>query len=609
MNDLVTDDIEYIKLYVNKNGATALESEEIVLRNSKSRRNGSLFPLYWSGYQENWITDNTMPEDKWKKNIDWVAEHLLPYGYNMITNDGWLEGSTQSDEHGYLLKYDDSWEHGWDYWQEYMASKGLAAGVYYNPLWVSPAAAADPTKKVIGTDIPLSAITSSKWADPGKEGAREYIQGYVAYFKDMGYRYIRLDFLSWFEAGTDAPEEVTFFGHEAYGRALRWIHEAAGDDMEVSYVMNNSWNHALHERTYGDLLRIANDTADGGWTSLNHGGLGDERQIWQNKWPQWANIFQGFTGFSDISGRGNICLDGDFLCLNTFHGDKADAEKKVMVSLFTMAGSPLAASDQFDMEDNLAYYTNGDILELKKEGFTGKPFYYNEKPFEPQEEGNADTKSRDPERWLGQCTNGDWVVALFNRTEEAATRSIDFEKDLGLLHENIIHDLWEHTDERLTGKYELLMQPHTVKMIRIKPDHGEGLTRYEAEMGAYQGGAGFYNQYPHSGMGYIGGFVPENPQSGVLFSVHVVRGGSCQISIRYANASGYVASAVVQSEDLDGNLVSMENLKLPSGDSWTSWRTVNVIITLAKGINMVTIRRGDGGEYSFHLDYIDVKEC
>lgn len=187
----------------------------------------------------------------------------------MVTNDGWLEGSTQSNEHGYLLKYDDRWEHGWDYWQKYIASKGLVAGVYYNPLWISPVAATDPTKKVIGTDLPLSAILSSKWADPGKDGTKEYIQGYVRYFKDMGYRYIRLDFLSWFEAGIKAPKEVTFFGHEAYGKVLEWIHEAAGEDMEISYVMDNAWNHAEHERIHGDLFRIAQDTADGGWLSLN----------------------------------------------------------------------------------------------------------------------------------------------------------------------------------------------------------------------------------------------------------------------------------------------------------------------------------------------------
>lgn len=34
-------------------------------------------------------------------------------------------------------------------------------GVYYNPLWVTQAAVNDSTKKVIGTDIPISSIVTS----------------------------------------------------------------------------------------------------------------------------------------------------------------------------------------------------------------------------------------------------------------------------------------------------------------------------------------------------------------------------------------------------------------------------------------------------------------
>ena len=70
------------------------------------------------------------------------------------------------------------------------------------------------------------------------------------------------------------------------------------------------------------------------------------------------------------------------LRIHNFTGTYADSEKRTAISLFTMAGSPLAVADQYDTigTGNLYYYTNPEILALKKEGFVGKPIYYNGNP-------------------------------------------------------------------------------------------------------------------------------------------------------------------------------------------------------------------------------------
>lgn len=47
-----------------------------------------------------------MPEDVWKKNIDWLAEEFLPYGYDMAATDGWLFNLNSIDQYGYLTKYE-----------------------------------------------------------------------------------------------------------------------------------------------------------------------------------------------------------------------------------------------------------------------------------------------------------------------------------------------------------------------------------------------------------------------------------------------------------------------------------------------------------------------
>ena len=50
----------------------------IFARESKFTKRGS-GPLFWNMYQYNFRYGTSMPEDVWKKNIDWLAEEFLPY--------------------------------------------------------------------------------------------------------------------------------------------------------------------------------------------------------------------------------------------------------------------------------------------------------------------------------------------------------------------------------------------------------------------------------------------------------------------------------------------------------------------------------------------------
>ena len=73
-------------------------------RDSESTRMGtSLYPLYWTAYEPCFTADAPLDEARWKANIDWVAENLLPAGYTMVTTDGWLGGSTQTTENLSLI--------------------------------------------------------------------------------------------------------------------------------------------------------------------------------------------------------------------------------------------------------------------------------------------------------------------------------------------------------------------------------------------------------------------------------------------------------------------------------------------------------------------------
>src|ERR1700743_1389077 len=58
-------------------------------------------PLYWSAYEYCFIHNSAIPESEWKSNIDWVAANLAPYGYKMVSIDGWGGLDTSFDENGY----------------------------------------------------------------------------------------------------------------------------------------------------------------------------------------------------------------------------------------------------------------------------------------------------------------------------------------------------------------------------------------------------------------------------------------------------------------------------------------------------------------------------
>ena len=161
------------------------------------------------------------------------------------------------------------------------------------------------------------------WVDSRKNGADAWIKGYVRYFVDLGFDFLRVDFLNNYEDN---------YGTEAYAQALKWISEAAGDDILVSLVMPNAKNWAENERLYGDMFRISNDVFGGGWDFISN----RDRGIYHEGWPSWGNIFDGFVQRSVIS-RSEIMADGDFVRLNTCASDE---EREFWLSLLAMAGSP-----------------------------------------------------------------------------------------------------------------------------------------------------------------------------------------------------------------------------------------------------------------------------
>ena len=63
-----------------------------IARDSPFTRHGT-GPRYWIAYEESFVTNVPLSEERWKANIDWMEKTFKPYGYDMICNDGWIEAA------------------------------------------------------------------------------------------------------------------------------------------------------------------------------------------------------------------------------------------------------------------------------------------------------------------------------------------------------------------------------------------------------------------------------------------------------------------------------------------------------------------------------------
>lgn len=451
--------------YILAAGLLAATAMSLTARDSKYTRRGA-GPMYWMAYEECFVTDRALSEARYKMNVDWVADNFKEYGFDMICTDGWIEQGQTVNRYGYITKYASDWQNDWTYWIDYNRSKGLKSGIYYNPFWMTRAAY-DRNLPVKGTQKNAQDIAGSTkfndfiyWVDAEKEGAEQWVKGYVQHFIELGFDFLRVDFVNWYENA---------YGRESYIKMLKWISEACGDKITFSLVMPNCFDHAAEEMKYCDVMRISEDVFGGGFDFVS----GRRRGVYQEGWANWGNAFDGFIGFSDVAGRGQFIMDGDFIRLNTA---ESDSERQFWVSLMAVTGSPIAIADQYDtIGENAHFYQNEEILALNKAGFAARPLSMN----------CGQSRSS---IWIGQLPDGDWVAGMFNREDSEQTMTVSFSKNLGFAKgtKAMVRDLWRRADlGEQEDMYRVSLQPHSCVVVRIK----NPVKRYQCEVAGTCGGA------------------------------------------------------------------------------------------------------------------------
>jgi hypothetical protein len=424
-------------------------------------------PLYWSVYEYHFtreqqgVQDNYISEADLWTNILWLEDNLLAFGYDMVAMDGWGD-LTRLNEHGYRMSHSRHWNNDYAWWACHLRGRGLHLGMYDNPLWVHMNAVNNGAT-VVGTDIPLADIIDPDeqtlwftWVQVDRDGAEEYVKGNIQHWAEMGIRFLNVDFLSWFEDGFD--KNMGDVGparpKEHYQTAMKWMFEAAKEHgVLLKAVMPHLNNEAEVEREFSHMFRINEDVWTGGWEKFSESDRG-QRRPW---WSQWANPMDGYAYWSQYTGRNDVTLCGDFIRLNTFDNDR---QRQSVISQHLVAGGPVGVADQHStIGDHVWLYQNQELLALNYDGFAGRPMSH-----DPADPGS--------QIWTGRMSDGDWIVAMFNRENATRTRNIDFSGDLEGFPEDMngaVRDLWMHLDLGVYESYSADVPSHGVRVLRIFP--------------------------------------------------------------------------------------------------------------------------------------------
>lgn len=434
----------------------------------KAQTNPYKAPLYWNPYEYHivkemaGVQDNYLTEEALTNNINWLDQNLKSYGYNMVCMDGWGDTS-QINENGYRKSHSSHWVHDYAWWSTYLQGKGMTLGMYENPLWLH-VDANDTTKKIVGTNINVSSLLDPnenamwfRWVQVDRPGAEQYVKGYVKYYADMGIKYLRVDFLSWFETGYDrnigtvGPQRT----RAQYEKALKWMKEECdANGVYLSLVMPNLTNTAELEKVYGNLIRINSDASIGTWERFSDVNRG----IHFPTWSQYDSAFDGFIYWSQVTGSNKVQLDGDFIRINTFTND---TEKRSVISLNILAGGPVTIADQFNTIGNdLWLYQNTELLNLNMVKFIGKPL-------------SNDPTNIGSQTWRGQLSNGDWIIGFFNRETTPQVRSMNFLNQLGITGQVMVRDLWQHANLGKMSDVSVTVPPHGCVILKLIKNSSE----------------------------------------------------------------------------------------------------------------------------------------
>jgi hypothetical protein len=361
----------------------------------------------------------TVTEDEVLANAAFMAEHLLPHGWDTIVIDiDWADPTARS--HGYNetaplridgfgrlqpdpVRFPSSADGaGFAPLATRLHELGLKLGIHVMRGIPRVAVAADTA--ILGTDA-----TASQVADPANvcewnphylgldhtdAAAQAYYDSCVAQYAEWGIDFIKADDMLWPYQAADI---------EAYSRAVqRADHDIA---LSLSPGRDLSAAHLDHLRAHTTMWRVCDDVWD----------------RWDDIEPNFARLarwapFAGPEGWpdADMLPLGRIGLRAE-------RGEPREGaltlpERRSLVTLWVMARSPLMIGGDLPTSapETIALFTNDDVLEILRDSTDNRELL----------------RERDLVVWSASRGDTRWV-AVFNTADEA--REVPFDtRSLGL---------------------------------------------------------------------------------------------------------------------------------------------------------------------------------
>ncbi len=413
-------------------------------------------PMGWNSWD---CFGPSVREDEVIANADYMASHLLPYGWDTVVVDiQWYEPAARShgyrpnadlvmDEYGRLLPALNRFPSaangaGFKPLAEYIHSKGLKFGIHILrgiprqavrlnlPILNSPYHAAD----IANTASISSWIDDMYGVDMSKAGAQAYYDSILELYASWDVDFIKCDDILY-------PYHATEI--EGISKAVQHVNRPIV--LSLSPGVEMTTDHYDHLKQNCELFRISADFWDR-WVDLK---------------DQFANCakWAAFTG-------PNCWADADMLPLGHIgiraeRGDDRQSlftrdEQITLMTLWVMARSPLMFGGHLPDNDDftLGLLTNDEVLRVLQASKDNRPLF----------------QRGDQVAWLAKSSDSDdHYLALFNIGDQTTTVEADLAQVSSAARFDV-RDLWGKTDLGMVqGKLSQQLAPHVGSLFRLRP--------------------------------------------------------------------------------------------------------------------------------------------
>lgn len=414
-------------------------------------------PLGWNSWD---CYGTTVREDEVKANADYMAKHLLRYGWNYVVVDiQWYEPNAKAhgyrpnaelvmDDYGRLLPAVNRFPSaangaGFKPLADYVHSLGLQFGIHI--MRGIPRQAVRANVPILNTSVHAQDIADmaavSSWnddmvgIDPAKPGAQAYYDSIIALYAQWEVDYIKADDM----LHPYHTEEIA-----ALRRAL--------DKVERPIVLSLSPGVELttdrypHLQTNCDLFRASADFWDR-WVDLK-----DQFETC-HRWETFTR--PGCWADADMLPLGHIGIRAE-------RGDDRQSlfthdEQITLMTLWSIFRSPMMFGGDLPTNDDftLSLLTNDEVLAVNQNSQDNRQLF----------------RHGDQVAWYARSTTSDdHYLALFNLGENPS-ESVEVDlTSLGVGERFELRDLWSKTDAGVVqGLLRQTVPAHGAKFYRLRP--------------------------------------------------------------------------------------------------------------------------------------------